>query len=85
MGKRKNKTKRPTAAAVRARQIQELEYAENRGYKHGLEDGIKQERDRREAESLKVRLELGRSYAAVFEGITRSALMFFDTGGNVLR
>lgn len=62
---------------------QELQTAKEEGYQQGLKDGIKQERESLAAESLKVRLELGRSYAAVFDGIARTALMLFDNGAGL--
>jgi len=63
--------------------------AEERGYQRGLKYGLETKQKEMEKDlqqqSLKVRLELGRSFAAVFEGITRSAAMFFDGGANAFK
>jgi len=40
-----------------------------RGYQNGLKEGAEAERKRVSMESLKVWLELGRTFASVFEGI----------------
>ena len=64
---------------------QELHQAKEAGYQQGLKDGIKQEQQSLLRESLKIRLELGRSYATVFEAIARSAVMLFDNGAGFLK
>lgn len=86
---RKGKSKRRTRAEVQRERSEYVERERKLWYERGLKEGKQQaeqdESARLERESLKVRLELGRAFAVVFEGITRSAAMFFDGGFNAFR
>lgn len=83
--KNKNKTRRKTAADWREQIRVEIDPAYQSGLKDGKHQAAEAEDKKLQRESLKARIELGRAYAAVFEGITRSAAMFLDGGSNAFR